>query len=89
MIPGEILDKDCSVDEEFVDGYIHRVVVNSLVSGWRSVRSGVTKGSIWGPLLFNIFINNVNSGIKCPLSNFSSDTKLSHVVDMPEEQDAV
>ena len=40
-------------------------------------------------MLFNIFISDVASGIKCPLNKFAYDTKLWGVVDVPEGWDAI
>jgi len=42
-----------------------------------------------GPVLLNIFINDMDCGIECTLTKFTDDTKLSDVVDLLERWDAI
>jgi hypothetical protein len=53
-----------------------RVVLNGFSSEWLSVDSGVPQGSVLGPILFVIYINDIDQNIDSNLLKFADDTKV-------------
>ena len=62
--------------EQWLTDRRQRVVVDGEVSNWKSVLSGVPKGSVLGPILFLIYINDLDDSITSNVLKFADDTKL-------------
>ena len=60
----------------FLSNRKHRNNVNGLYSSKSSVKSGIPQGSILGPLLFIIFINDLPDSIKNHCMMFADDTNI-------------
>ena len=52
---------------------------------WVEVLAGVSQGSILGPLLFLIFINDIANHIGGSIRLFANDTSLYIIVNLPED----
>lgn len=65
------------------------LVVNGSMSAWTSLTNSVIQGFILGSRQFNVFINDIDGGIKCTLRKFADDTELSGAVDASERQDGI
>ena len=58
-------------------------VLNGSFSNYSTVESGVPQGSVLGPLLFLIYINDLATNIKSNIKFFADDTMLFSIVKDP------
>ena len=68
---------------DYLNGREQRVVINGCYSEWGSIKSGVPQGSVLGPLLFLVYINDLENGIKSSIRFFADDTSLFSTVNDP------
>ena len=62
--------------EQWLTDRKQRVVVDREVSNWKPVMSGVPQVSVLGPILFLIYINDLEEGVTSKILKFADVTKL-------------
>ena len=71
--------------KNFLTGRCQCVKINSVLSSWTHVSSGVPQGSALGPLLFASYINDLPSLVSSQLLMFADDNKLYHCIRSAED----
>ena len=71
--------------ESFLVGRRQQVVVQGCSSDWTSVDSGVPQGSVLGPLLFLVYVNDLPNVVQGHIKMFADDTKIFSTVTSPRD----
>ena len=66
--------------KNYLHGRYQRVVLNGKLSDWKEINSGVPQGSVLGPLLFLIYINDLTDNIASDMRLFADDSSLYTIV---------
>ena len=71
---------------DYLSNRQQRVVINGQSSEWKSIKAGVPQGSVLGPLLFLIFINDLTFQVRSSeVRLFADDTILYVIADNPKD----
>ena len=72
---------------DFLKNRRQRVVVGKEKSEWEIVKSGIPQGSVLGPLMFVIFINDLPDAVSSTIKIFADDTKIYRKVNNDEDRE--
>ena len=71
--------------ESFLENRKQQVRIGSSYSNWVDVKSGIPQGSVLGPTLFLVYINDLPEVVENTVKLFADDTKIYKVVDSKED----
>lgn len=71
--------------EEFLTNRFQTVKLNNHISNQTRVSSGVPQGSVLGPLLFLIYINDIACSLKSPIRLFADDCVVYREISNPDD----
>lgn len=71
--------------KSWLSGKLQRVCIKGKASDWIRVVSGVPQGSVLGPLLFLIYINDLEERIENWILKFADDTKIFSKIQNTED----
>ena len=74
---------------DFLVGRQQRVKVNGTLSDWADVTSGVPQGSVLGPVLFVVFMNDMPQRVQNFCSMYADDTKIYGPARTPQDYDSL
>ena len=71
----------------YLSNRYQRVVLNGKESNWINIESGVPQGSVLGPLLFLVFINDLPENLLSTMKLFADDSSIfTQVTDATQTQ---
>ena len=73
---------------DYLKGRKQRVIINGICSELLSILAGVPQGSVLGPLLFLIYINDLTENVQCGIKLFADDTSLYIIFDKDNVNEA-
>lgn len=73
----------------FLADRFHQVRIRKECSGWLPVHSGVPQGSVLGPVLFLVYVNDLTDSLESTASLFADDAKIYRVLETEDDAESL